>query len=179
MAKKSEAYKKLSSQLTKKISKANKRYKRLKESGWNTPAIDAMGDKKFHNGRNMSYREMQKEERRVDNFLKAKTSSKTGVRKTVNKMMKNTGMDKKVKTKDLVKNTKTMNKYFKVYKKMQEYDRVKGVGRSYQSSFNSITSYFESNGVEGSVDDILDGVVSSLDIGEDTSGISDIDTLLE
>lgn len=179
MVKKSDAYKKLSSQLTKKISMANKRYKRLKEAGWNTPAIDAMGDKKFHNGRNMSYREMQKEERRVNNFLKAKTSSKTGVRKTVSRMMKNTGMDKKAKTKDLLKNTKTMNKYFKVYGKMQEYDRVKGVGRSYQSSFKSITSYFENHGTGGSVDSVLDGVMSSLNTGSDTSGISSADTLLE
>lgn len=179
MIKKSEEYKKLSSRLTKKISKANKRYRRLKAAGWKTPAIESMGDKPFHNGRNMTYREMQKEERRVDNFLRAKTSSKTGVRKTVNRMLKNTGLDKKFKTKDIAKNQKLLNKYFKVYKKMQEYDRVKGVARSYQSSFNAVTSYFESNGTGGSVDDILDGVMSSLDTNEDTSGFSDADTLLE
>lgn len=179
MVQKSAEYKKLSSRLTKKISKANKRYRRLKEAGWKTPAIEAMGDKKFHNGRSMTYREMQKEERRVDNFLRAKTSSKTGVRKTVNRMLKNTGLDKKFKTKDIAKSQKLLNKYFKVYKKLQEYDRVKGVARSYQSSFNAVTSYFESNGTGGSVDAILDGVMSSLDTNEDTSGFSDADTLLE
>lgn len=180
MVQKSEEYRKLSSRLTKKISKANKRYDRLKKAGWKTPAMKAMGNKRFHNGRNMSYREMQKEEKRVDNFLRAKTSSKTGVRKTVNRMLKNTGLDKQFKTNDIVFNLKILNKYFKVYVKLQEYDRVKGVARSYQSSFNAVTSYFESHGTSGSVDDILDGVMVSLkDANEDTSGFSDADTLLE
>lgn len=177
--KKSDAYRKLSKRLTNKISKANKRYDRLKKAGWKTPAIEATGNKRFHNGRNMSYREMQKEEKRVDNFIRAKTSTKTGVRKTVNNMLKNTGLDKKFKTKDIAKSRRLLNKYFKVYKKLQEYDRVKGVARSYQSSFNAVTSYFESKGTGGSVDDILDGVMSSLNTGEDTSGFSDADNLLE
>ena len=127
----------------------------------------------------MSYREMQKEERRVDNFLQAKTSSKTGVRRSVNRMMKNTGMDKKFKTSDVMGNRKTMSKYFKVYLKMREYDRVKGIGRTYQASFNAITSYFESHGTGGNVDDILDGVLDSLYVDEDTSGMSDADNLIE
>ena len=179
MARKSKEYRRLSSRLTKKISKANKRYDRLKQAGWKTPAIEAMGDRRFHNLRSMSYREMQKEERRVDNFLQAKTSSKTGVRRSVNRMMKNTGMDKKFKTSDVMGNRKTMAKYFKVYLKMREYDRVKGIGRTYQASFNAITSYFESNGTGGSVDDILDGVLDSLYVDEDTSGMSDADNLIE
>ena len=66
MARKSKEYRRLSSRLTKKISKANKRYDRLKQAGWSTPAMEAMGDRRFHNLRSMSYREMQKEERRVD-----------------------------------------------------------------------------------------------------------------
>lgn len=167
MVRHSEEYKRLSKRLTKKISKANKRYDRLKQAGWKTPAIEAMGDRRFHNLRSMSYREMQKEERRVDNFLQAKTSSKTGVRRSVNRMMKNTGMDKKFKTSDVMGNRNTMAKYFKVYLKMREYDRVKGIGRTYQASFNAITSYFESHGTGGSVDDILDSVISSLDIKPD------------
>lgn len=179
MARKSKEYRRLSSRLTKKISKANKRYDRLKQAGWITPAIEAMGDRRFHNLRSMSYREMQKEERRVDNFLQAKTSSKTGVRRSVNRMMKNTGMDKKFKTSDVMSNRKTMTKYFKVYMKMREYDRVKGIGRTYQASFNTITSYFESHGKGGSVDDILDGVLNSLYVDEDTSGMSDADNLIE
>ena len=179
MARKSKEYRRLSSRLTKKISKANKRYDRLKQAGWKTPAIEAMGDRRFHNLRSMSYREMQKEERRVDNFLQAKTSSKTGVRRSVNRMMKNTGMDKKFKTSDVMGNRKTMAKYFKVYLKMREYDRVKGIGRTYQASFNAITSYFESHGTGGSVDDILNGVLDSLYVDEDTSGMSDADNLIE
>ena len=179
MARKSKEYRRLSSRLTKKISKANKRYDRLKQAGWTTPAIEAMGDRRFHNLRSMSYREMQKEERRVDNFLQAKTSSKTGVSRSVNRMMKNTGMDKKFKTSDVMGNRNTMAKYFKVYLKMREYDRVKGIGRTYQASFNAITSYFESHGTGGSVDDILDGVLDSLYVDEDTSGMSDADNLIE
>ena len=179
MARKSKEYRRLSSRLTKKISKANKRYDRLKQAGWTTPAIEAMGERRFHKLRSMSYREMQKEERRVDNFLQAKTSSKTGVRRSVNRMMKNTGMDKKFKTSDVMGNRKTMAKYFKVYLKMREYDRVKGIGKTYQASFNAITSYFESHGTGGSVDDILDGVLDSLYVDEDTSGMSDADNLIE
>ena len=147
MARKSKEYRRLSSRLTKKISKANKRYDRLKQAGWTTPAIEAMGDRRFHNLRSMSYREMQKEE--------------------------------KFKTSDVMGNRKTMAKYFKVYLKMREYDRVKGIGRTYQASFNAITSYFESNGTGGSVDDILDGVLDSLYVDEDTSGMSDADNLIE
>ena len=115
----------------------------------------------------MTYREMQKEQKRVENFLNSKTSSKTGTRKSVNKLLKATGMDKKFKTGDVMKNKKTMDKYFKVYKKMREYDRVKGVGRTYQASMNAITSVFESTGGSGSVDDILDKVLGSLEIDID------------
>ena len=82
-------------------------------------------------------------------------------------------MDKKFKTGDVMKNKKTMDKYFKVYKKMREYDRVKGVGRTYQASMNAVTSIFESTGGSGSVDDILDKVISSLDTGSDDNFDSD------
>ena len=76
-------------------------------------------------------------------------------------------MDKKFKTGDVMKNKKTLDKYFQVYKKMREYDRVKGVGRTYQASMNAVTSVFESTGGKGSVDDILDNVISSLDTAKD------------
>ena len=66
-----------------------------------------------------------------------------------------------------------MDKYFKVYKKMREYDRVKGVGRTYQASMNAVTSIFESTGGNGSVDDILDKVISSVDTGSDDGWDSD------
>lgn len=180
MVKHSKEYKRLSSHLTKLVSKANHRYDRMKKSGWNSPAMEAAKNTggRFHNGRSMNYREMQKEQRRVENFLNSKTSSKTGTRKAVGKMLKSTGMSKHFKTGDIMKDKKTMNKYFKVYKKMREYDRVKGIGRTYQASFNAITSYFEDNGSSGSIDDILDGVMSSLDTDEDTSGFDEAETLL-
>ena len=50
---------------------------------------------------------------------------------------------------------------------MREYDRVKGVGRSYRSTMNAVTSVFESVGGKGSVDDILDNVIDSLDTAKD------------
>ena len=50
---------------------------------------------------------------------------------------------------------------------MQEYDRVKGIGRSYRSTMNAVTSVFESVGGKGSVDGILDKVISSLDTTKD------------
>lgn len=175
MVKHSKEYKRLSKHLSKLVSKANHRYDRMKKSGWNSPAMDTAKKTggRFKNGRSMTYREMQKEQKRVENFLNSKTSSKTGTRKSVNKLLKATGMDKKFKTGDVMKNKKTMDKYFKVYKKMREYDRVKGVGRTYQASMNAVTSIFESTGGNGSVDDILDKVISSLDTGSDDNWDSD------
>lgn len=170
MARQSKEYKRLSKHLSKLVSKANHRYDRMKKAGWNSPAMDTAKKTggRFKNSRSMTYREMQKEQKRVENFLNSKTSSKTGTRKSVNKLLKATGMDKKFKTGDVMKNKKTMDKYFKVYKKMREYDRVKGIGRSYQASMNIITSVFESTGVVGrSVDDILDKVIYSLETGSD------------
>ena len=165
----SKEYKRLSQHLSKLVSKANHRYDRMKKAGWNSPAMETAKKTggRFRNGRSMTYREMQKEQKRVENFLNSKTSSKTGTRKSVNKMLKATGMHKKFKTGDVMKNKKTMDKYFKVYKKMREYERVKGIGRSYKSSMNSVTSIFESTGGSGSVDDILDSLISSFDTGSD------------
>ena len=165
----SKEYKRLSKHLSKLVSKANHRYDRMEKAGWNSPAMETAKKTggRFRNGRSMTYREMQKEQKRVENFLSSKTSSKTGTRKSVNKMLKATGMDKKFKTGDVMKNKKTMDKYFKVYKKMREYERVKGVGRSYKSSMNAVTSIFESTGGSGSVDGILDSLISSFDTGSD------------
>ena len=175
MDKRSKEYKRLSSHLTKLVSKANHRYDRMKKAGWNSPAMQT-ADKtggRFSNGRTMSYREMQKEKKRVENFLNSKTSTKIGTRKSVNKMLKATGLDKKFKTRDVMKNKKTLDKYFKVYEKMREYYRVKGVGRSYRSTMNMVTSVFETTGGYGSVDSILDNVISSLDTDRDDSWVSD------
>ena len=165
MAKRSPEYKQLSKHLTKVVSKANHRYDRMEKAGWKSPAMETAKNTggRFHNGRSMSYREMQKEHKRVTNFINSKTSSKIGTRKTVSKMLKATGLDKKFKTNDVMKNKKTLDKYFKVYKKMREYDQVQGIGRSYQSTMNAVTSTFESTGGTGSVDDTLDRVASSLD----------------
>lgn len=173
--KRSKEYRKYSQHLTKLISKANHRYDRMKKAGWNSPAME-IADKtggRFKNGRSMSFKEMQRERKRVENFLNSKTSSKTGTRKTINKMLKTTGLDKHFKTKNIMKNKKTLDKYFKVYKKVREYDRVKGVGRSYRSTMNTIASVFENVEGKGSVDDILDNVIRSLDVEENTIFNSD------
>lgn len=180
MVKRSKKYREYSKHLSKLVSKANHRYDRMKKAGWNSPAMETANKTggRFKNGRSMSYKEMQKERKRVENFLNSKTSTKTGTRKSINKMLKATGLDKHFKTKDIMKNKKILNKYFKVYKKMREYDRVKGIGRSYRSTMNAVTSVFESVGGKGSVDDILDNVIRSLDIEENTIFNSDYDIKL-
>ena len=177
MVKRSKKYREYSKHLSKLVSKANHRYDRMKKAGWNSPAMETANKTggRFKNGRSMSYKEMQRERKRVENFLNSKTSTKIGTRKSINKMLKTTGLDKHFKTKDVMKNKKTLNKYFKVYKKMREYDRVKGVGRSYRSTMNAVTSVFESVGGKGSVDDILDNVIRSLDVEENTIFNSDYD----
>lgn len=165
MNKRSKEYREYSKHLSKLVSKANHRYDRLKKAGWNTPALETANKTggRFKNGRNLSYKEMQRERKRVENFLNSKTSTKIGTRKTINKMLKTTGLDKHLKTKDVMNNKKTLDKYFKVYKKVREYDRVKGIGRSYRSTMDAVTSVFENVGVNGSVDDILDDVIRSLE----------------
>ena len=177
MVKRSKKYREYSKHLSKLVSKANHRYDRMKKAGWNSPAMETANKTggRFKNGRNMSYKEMQKERKRVENFLNSKTSTKIGTRKSINKMLKTTGLDKHFKTKDIMKNKKTLDKYFKVYKKVREYDRVKGVGRSYRSTMNAVTSVFENVQGKGSVDDILDNVIRSLDIEENTIFNSDYD----
>ena len=177
MVKRSKKYREYSKHLSKLVSKANHRYDRMKKAGWNSPAMETANKTggRFKNGRSMSYKEMQKERKRVENFLNSKTSTKIGTRKTINKMLKATGLDKHFKTKDIMKNKKTLDKYFKVYKKVREYDRVKGVGRSYRSTMNAVTSVFENVRGKGSVDDILDNVIRSLDIEENTIFNSDYD----
>lgn len=180
--KKTDEYKKLSEELNKRISKANHRLDRMNKAGWNSPAMETARKTggRFHNSRSMSYKEMQKENKRVQNFLNSKTSTKTGTRKSVNKLLKATGLSKKFKTDDVMKNKKTLDKYFSVYKKLREYDQVEGIGRSYQASMNAVTSVFE--GVSGgtfevtgptSVDDLLDAVEKSLDEPKSYHGWSD------
>ena len=165
MVKRSKKYREYSKHLSKLVSKANHRYDRMKKAGWNSPAMETANKTggRFKNGRSMSYKEMQRERKRVENFLNSKTSTKIGTRKSINKMLKTTGLDKHFKTKDIMKNKKVLDKYFKVYKKVREYDRVKGVGRSYRSTMNAVTSVFESGGGKGSIDDILDEVIRSLE----------------
>ena len=177
MVKRSKKYREYSKHLSKLVSKANHRYDRMKKAGWNSPAMETANKTggRFKNGRSMSYKEMQRERKRVENFLNSKTSTKTGTRKSINKMLKTTGLDKHFKTKDIMKNKKTLDKYFKVYKKMREYERVKGVGRSYRSTMNAVTSVFENVRGEGSADDILDNVIRSLDVEENTIFNSDYD----
>ena len=67
----SKEYKRLSQHLSKLVSKANHRYDRMKKAGWNSPAMETAKKTggRFRNGRSMTYREMQKEQKRVENFL--------------------------------------------------------------------------------------------------------------
>ena len=175
MSKQSDEYKRLSKHLTKLVSKANHRYDRMEKAGWKSPAMEVAKKTggRFRNGRKMSYREMQRENKRVQNFLTSKTSSESGTKQSVNKLLKATGLDKKFKTKDVMKNKKTLDKYFRVYKKLREYEQVKGIGRSYQSSMNAVTSTFESTGGSSSVDDTLDRVASSLNTSKNDDWDSD------
>ena len=147
----------------------------MEKAGWKSPAMEVAKKTggRFRNGRKMSYREMQRENKRVENFINSKTSSKSGTKKAVNNLLKATGLDKKFKTKDVMKNKKTLDKYFRVYKKLREYEQVKGIGRSYQSSMNAVTSTFESTGGSSSVDDTLDRVANSLDTPKHDNWYSD------
>lgn len=175
MAKQSPEYKQMSKHLTKLVSKANHRFDRMEKAGWKSPAMETAKNTggRFHNKRSMSFREMQKEHKRVQNFLNSKTSSKSGTKQSVGKLLKATGLDKKFKTNDVMKNKTILDKYFKVYKKMSEYEQVKGIGQSYQSIMNAVTQTFESVGSASSVDDLLDKVAESLTTPESSGWDSD------
>lgn len=166
MASHSSAYKQMSKQLTRMVSKANHRYDRMKKAGWKSPATET-ADKtggRFHNGRSMSYREMQRERKRVQNFLNSKTSTKRGTKRSIGKLFNATGLDVHIKTTDdVMADSDLLSKYFAIYQKVQEYDQVKGIGRNYQSAMHAITSAFESTGGGGDPDEILDHVINALD----------------
>lgn len=75
------------------VSKANKRYKRLGQKGWNTGAYKkakATGGKFSARG---TYREKAREYKRVKNFLNSKTSTVRGSKKVLNDMLSRTGLD--------------------------------------------------------------------------------------
>lgn len=171
----SPEYKQFSKHLTKMVSKANHRFDRMEKAGWNSPAMETAKNTggRFHNGRSMSYREMQREHKRVSNFLNSKTSSKTGTKRSVGKLLNATGLNSQVKTQDVMENANLLSKYFAIYKKVQEYDQVKGIGRNYQSTMNAITSTFESTGGGGDPDEILNHVINALDRPVDPGWDSD------
>lgn len=175
MASHSSSYKQFSSHLTKMISKANHRFDRMEKAGWKSPAMETAKKTggRFHNGRSMSYREMQKEYKRVSNFLNSKTSSKAGTKRSVGKLLNATGLDVKVKTQDVMANSDLLSKYFAIYQKVQEYDQVKGIARNYQSAMKAVTSAFESTGGGGDPDEILNHVINALDRPVETGWDSD------
>ena len=161
LVKRSDKYKSLSRELNRKNAIANKRFKRLQNKEFQSPALTYVKNTggKFRNSSKYSYNEMLKANKRVDNFLNMDSSTSRGTRKVVNNWINSTGMSKVANTNDLTKNAKLMDKFFQVYQKVQEFNELSARVRSYQATFNDITNYFEKHGTQGTVEDILADVL--------------------
>lgn len=134
------------------VSKANKRYRRLSEKGWNTGALKTAkqtgGD--FHNKRGASAKEKAREYKRVNNFLNSKTSTVRGSKRVLKNMLKRTGLDDIVDdTPDTIMttsleqggdgSTNVVNKFFDIASMVDEYlENNRGVKVSSDEIWRSV-----------------------------------------
>ena len=161
------------------VSKANKRYKRLSEKGWNTGAYKkaAATGGKFHNNRNASYKEKAREYQRVKNFLGSKTSTVRGSKKVMKDMLHRTGLSDIVgdDTEEIMTteekegadgSTTVINKFFDVASMVDEYlQQNRGVKVSSDEIWRSVhDTYLSGYDVDDDVDpdEIVGNVVRQL-----------------
>lgn len=131
---KQERIKQFRAEASRKVSIANKRIKRLEESG----LTDSPAYKKYiENGqpkfgiKGKSYNEVQAEVARLERFLNAKTSTITGVKE----VLKNTADLTGIKYKDLKELKAKASSFFELLSKTQQYLRnVEDIGSAFDSN---------------------------------------------
>lgn len=161
------------------VSKANKRYRRLAQKGWNTgaykKAVQTGGA--FHNKRGASYQEKAREYKRVKNFLGAKTSTVRGSKKVIKGMLSRTGLDdfvgtningivatKEVEETDGALTTiNIINKFFDVASMVDEYlKNNRGVRVSSNEIWRSIHDTYLTGYKEDFSDEEADVIVGNI-----------------
>ena len=153
--------KELNKELNRLNSLANKRLKRLKNKGINSPALRNMPDKFTNKGKTRA--EKLKDFHRVSKFVNSETSTLKGVKDTYNKILHNTGLDDVILEKTSI-DTKSIgtsqvidltNEFFSLASMVTDYLESKGDFLSYDKVWDYVKNEMKLN----SSDDIdLDGM---------------------
>lgn len=161
----------------KKVSMANKRLTRLENNQLHSsPAYrewqKMKGGERF-SVRGKSYRELQKENAKLNHFLQSKTSTVRGSNKILKSIAKNTG----IKYKKIGELHEKAPKFFRLAAKVSEYLHT-SVGASgaigYQAVWHSVSNYMAVNKVSN-VDSAVDSIVGNLQQGYEDDAESDFD----
>lgn len=171
----SDEYRKYKKEVSRKVSMANKRLRRLESNNLHSsPAYrewqKMKGGKKF-SVRNKEYRELQKENARLNHFLNAKTSTVRGANKVLKSMAKNTGM-KYHGMKELHSKSK---KFFDLASKVSQYLHATNGSSGaigYQSVWKAVNTYLEKS-APTDIDSAIDSITSSLQKGYEKENSSD------
>lgn len=164
-----------------KVSMANKRLTRLENNKLHSsPAYREWQKMKGGNRfgvKGKSYRELQKENARLNHFLQSKTSTVRGANKILKSIAKNTG----IKYKKIGELHAKAPKFFKLASKVSEYIHT-STGASgaigYQAVWSSVSNYMETNSVDN-VDDAVDSIVGNLQKGYENNSSEDLDDWVE
>lgn len=160
----SAEYRKYKQEVSRKVSMANKRLRRLERNKLHSsPAYrewqKMKGGENF-SVRNKEYRELQKENARLNHFLHSKTSTVRGANKVLKAMAKNTGM----KYHGMKELHSKSAKFFKLAAKVSQYlHSANGASGAigYQSVWKSVNKYLETS-VSGDMDSAIDSISKSL-----------------
>lgn len=154
----------LRAQARKMVSMANKRLRRLEKNGMtSTPAYQLYlkeGGKPFSvKGKN--YNELQKEMRKMRNFINAKTSTVRGANAVLKEMASNTG----IKYKNLKELQAKSKKFFTLASKIDQYNQQIGMSAvlGYQPIWNAINEYVQQEKIDlEDIDETLDNYIQTI-----------------
>lgn len=143
--------KELNKELNRLNSLANKRIKRLKNKGINSPALRNMPDKFTNKGKTRA--EKLKDFHRVSKFVNSETSTLKGVKETYKKILNNTGLDDVILEKTSI-DAKSMgtsqvidltNEFFSLTSMVDDYLQSKGEFLSYDKVWDYVKNEMKLN----------------------------------
>lgn len=146
------------------VSMANKRLRRMKKKGYQSPAYKSAMKTggKFHNKRGASFNEKQKEYYRVKQFLGMKTSTIKGSKKVLKDMLSSTGLDDVVDVDTIMTtevkgnpdgSTDVINKFFDLASMVDDYLKTARRTVSSDEIWRSIHDTYLAGVDEGNFDD--------------------------
>lgn len=143
---------------------ANHRLQRLEKNGLqSTPAYQLYlkeGGKPF-SIRGKNYNELQKEMRKMRNFINSKTSTVRGANKVLREMATNTG----IKYKNLKELRAKSKKFFTLASKIDQYNQQIGMSAvlGYQPIWNAINEYVQQEKIDlEDIDETLDNYIQTI-----------------